>query len=104
MNAEDKQINDDDKVQQLLSLQNRKQIVPNVDLNRAETFGGIYSRLSKEEIFVEYVNFLQTFPDLLDTEKVKLVKMVKDELCIDKILQDINTCNFDWLIRTKVHI
>ena len=50
-------MNDDDKVQQLLSLQNRKQIVPNVDLNRAETFGGIYSCLSKEEIFVEYVNF-----------------------------------------------
>ena len=100
MNAEDKQINDDDKVQQLLSLQNRKQIVPNVDLNRAETFGGIYSRLSKEEIFVEYVNFLRTFPDLLDTEKVKLVKIVKDELCIDKIVQDINTCNFDRLVDT----
>ena len=26
--------------------------------------------------------------------------MVKDELCIDKILQDINTCNFDRLVDT----
>jgi hypothetical protein len=58
MNSEDKQIYDDDKVQQLVSLQNRKQIVPNVDLNGTETFGGINSSLSKEEIFVEYVNLL----------------------------------------------
>jgi hypothetical protein len=52
MSAEDNQGYDDDKVRQLFTLQNRKQIVHNEDLKRAETFDEIYLRLSKEEIFV----------------------------------------------------
>ena len=100
MNSKGKHMYDDEKVHQLLSSQTRRQTVPNVDFSKAETFDEIYSRLSKEEIFVEYVNFLKTFPDLLDTEKGKLLKIVKDELCMDKIFQEINTCNFDNLVDT----
>ena len=76
MNSKGKHMYDDEKVHQLLSSQTRRQTVPNVDFSKAETFDEIYSRLSKEEIFVEYVNFLKTFPDLLDTEKGKLLKIV----------------------------
>jgi hypothetical protein len=47
-----------------------------------------------------YVNFLRTFPDLLDSEKTKLLKLVKDELGIDNIVKEIKTCDFDRLVDT----
>ena len=66
---------DNDKVQHLLrSMTNKESLLPRED--KVKTFDEIYSHLSKEEIFVEYVNFLRTFPDILDSEKTKLVDIL----------------------------
>ena len=67
MCADDNNSLDNDKVQHLLrSMTERNQeiLLLKEDLTDVKTFDEIYSHLSKEEIFVEYVNFLQTFPDV----------------------------------------
>ena len=88
---------DNDKVQHLLrSMTNKESLLPRED--KVKTFDEIYSHLSKEEIFVEYVNFLRTFPDILYSEKTKLVDIVKQELKIEDILNEIQTCDFDRLV------
>ena len=101
MCADDNNSLDNDKVQHLLrSMTERNQeiLLLKEDLTDVKTFDEIYSHLSKEEIFVEYVNFLRTFPDVLDSEKTKLVDIVKEELKIDQILKEIQTCDFDRLV------
>ena len=87
-----------EKVQHLLrsmTERNKDSLLLKEDLTDVKTFDEIYAQLSKEEIFVEYVNFLRTFPDILDSEKTKLVNIVKRELKIENILKEIQACDFD---------
>ena len=80
MCADDNNSLDNDKVQHLLrSMTERNQeiLLLKEDLTDVKTFDEIYSHLSKEENFVENVNYLRTFPDVLDSEKTKLVDIVK---------------------------
>ena len=61
----------------------------------SDSFSNLYEQLSKEEVFFEYLNFVRTFPDLLDGEREKILETVKSELGIDKILCEIKVCNFE---------
>ena len=54
--------------------------------------------MSNEEILLEYLNFIRTLPDLLDIEKQKVLSKVKYELGIEKILEEINKCDFESLL------
>ena len=60
MCADDNNSLDNDKVQHLLrsmTERNQESLLLKEDLTDVKTFDEIYSHLSKEEIFVEYVNF-----------------------------------------------
>ena len=100
MCAEDNQIDSFDKVSNIVKSMHKRTRENKIrtDSSSEQTFDEIYSCLSKEEIFLEYLNFMRTFPDVLDTEKTKLLKLVKDELCIDKIVQEIKCFDFDSLL------
>ena len=92
---------DNVKVQHLLQSmteRNQDSLLLKEDLINVKSFDEIYAHLSKEEIFVEYVNFLRTFPDILDSEKKKLVNIVKRELKNDDIVKEIQSCDFDTLV------
>ena len=41
-----------------------------------------YSKHSQAEIYVEYCKFLQSLPDLIASEKEKIIEMVRVELKI----------------------
>ena len=100
MCAEDNQIDSFDKVSNIVKSMHKRTRENKIrtDSSSEQTFDEIYSCLSKEEFFLEYLNFMRTFPDVLDTEKTKLLKLVKDELCIDKIVQEIKCFDFDSLL------
>ena len=66
-----------------------------------ESFEDVYSKLTKEEIFLEYCNFLQSLPDLIDSENIKIIDLVKQELGIDKLLSDLQHCDFRRLVTTQ---
>ena len=66
-----------------------------------ETFMDVYESLSKEEVLFEFLNFLRSFPDLMETEKIKIIKVVKEELCIDKILSEVKHWDFESLIHKQ---
>ena len=61
----------------------------------SDSFSNLYEQLSKEEVFFEYLNFVRTFPDLLDGERENILETVKSELGIDNILCEIKVCNFE---------
>ena len=44
-----------------------------------------YSKHSQAEIYVEYCKFLQSLPDLIASEKEKIIEMVRVELKIEEI-------------------
>ena len=54
-----------------------------------ESFEDVYSKLTKEDIFLEYFNFMQSLPDLIDSESIKIIDLVKKELSIDKMLHEL---------------
>ena len=66
-----------------------------------ESFENVYSKLTKEEIFLEYCNFLQSLPDLIESENIKIIDLVKQELGIDKLLSDLQHCDFRRLVTTQ---
>ena len=51
-------------------------------------FDEIYASLTREEILLEYLTFLRNLPDLISSEKNKLVKTVEKALKIDEIMMD----------------
>ena len=63
-----------------------------------EIFNELLGQLSNEEILAEYLNYARKFPDLLDVEKNKVLGKIKSELGIDKILNEIDMCNFENII------
>ena len=70
-----------------------------------ESFEDVYSKLTKEEIFLEYCNFLQSLPDLIDSESIKIIDLVKKELSIDKMLHELQHCDFRSLVMTQnIHL
>ena len=70
-----------------------------------ESFEDVYSKLTKEEIFLEYCNFLQSLPDLIDSESIKIIDLVKKELSIEKMLNELQHCDFRSLVNTQnIHL
>ena len=51
--------------------------------------------MSDKEILSEYLNFLRNLPDLIETEKKKLIDIVKKEWRIDEIMSNIQMLNFE---------
>ena len=51
--------------------------------------------MSEEEILSEYLNFLRNLPDLIETEKKKLIDIVKKEWRIDEIMSNFKMLNFE---------
>ena len=51
--------------------------------------------MSGEEILSEYFNFLRNLPDLISSEKQKIVNIVKKEWNIDHLLENIHKLDFE---------
>ena len=66
-----------------------------------EMFNELLGQLSNEEILAEYLNYARKFPDLLDVEKNKVLEKIKSELGIDKILNEIDLCNFENILHQE---
>lgn len=61
----------------------------------------IFPNASKEEIFIEYTNFLRNMPRLVEGEQQKVINSVKTYLKIGPILDNIHDLNFDNLLHIK---
>ena len=69
----------------------RKAVVSGADILSDESFDEVYANLSKEEVF----------PNLMESEKTKIIKLVKEELHIDEILSEVQYCDFESLVCKK---
>ena len=56
-----------------------------------------YSKHSQAEIYVEYCKFLQSLPDLIASEKEKIIEMVRVELKIEEIEKELDFTSFQNL-------
>ena len=64
-------------------------------------FNELLGQLSNEEILAEYLNYARKVPDLLDVEKNSVLEKIKSELGIDKILNEIDLCNFENILHQE---
>ena len=64
-------------------------------------FDEIYASLTREEILLEYLTFLRNLPDLISSEKHKIVKTVEKALKIDEIIKDGTKFEFNSLIAKR---
>ena len=64
-------------------------------------FDEIYASLTSEEILLEYLTFLRNLPDLISSEKHKIVKTVEKALKIDEIIKDGTKFEFNSLIAKR---
>ena len=51
--------------------------------------------MSQEEVLCEYLNFLRNLPDIIPSEKQKLIDIVKNEWNIDEALTNIHNLKFE---------
>ena len=51
--------------------------------------------MSREEVLSEYFIFLRNLPDIITSEKLKLIEMVKKEWKIDDLLLNIHKLKFE---------
>ena len=72
-----------------------------MDSKKTIKFDWMEKPVSKEEIFSEYLSLLRSFPDFLETETEKIIKVVRSELRIPEIEEMFTSLNFDELIRLK---
>ena len=49
-------------------------------MNSQMDFEKCYTGLSSEEVFVEYLDFIRSLPDLIETEKKIIIHVVEKEL------------------------
>ena len=61
-------------------------------------FDWINKTLVKEEVLYEYLCFLTTFPDFLETEKEKIIQIVRSELKIPEIEKSLPNLKFENLV------
>ena len=64
-------------------------------------FEKCYSGLSSEEVFVEYLDFLRSLPDLIETEKKRMISVVEKELKIKELSRKIDEFDFKTLMNRK---
>ena len=64
-------------------------------------FEKCYSGLSSEEVFVEYLDFLGSLPDLIETEKKRMITVVEKELKIKELSRKIDEFDFKTLMNRK---
>ena len=64
-------------------------------------FEKCYSGLSSEEVFVEYLDFLRSLPDLIETEKKRMITVVEKELKIKELSRKIDEFDFKTLMNRK---
>ena len=69
--------------------------------DNVDIFHNEYEKYSKVEIFLEYCYFLQSLPDLITCEKKKIVDIVRSELRIGEIENDIQLIDFQNLATKK---
>ena len=63
-------------------------------------FEKCYSGLSSEEVFVEYLDFLRSLPDLIEPEKKRMITVVEKELKIKELSRKIDEFDFKTLNRS----
>ena len=64
-------------------------------------FDALYATLTSEEIFLEYLNFLKNMPNLINSEKNKIVKTVEQELRISNLMKNASHFDYKSLIAKK---
>ena len=64
-------------------------------------FDKCYTGLSSEEVFVEFLHFLRSLPDLIETEKKRLIRVVEMELKIAELSSKIAEFHFKTLMNRK---
>ena len=57
--------------------------------------------VTKEEVFMAYINFLKDFPLFIKSEKEKIIQNVREKLKIGHIEKSLESLNFDKLINKK---
>ena len=57
--------------------------------------------VTKEEVFVGYLNFLRGLPNFVQGEKDKIIKTVRDKLKIGEIEQSLSSLSFEKLLHIK---
>ena len=69
--------------------------------DNVDIFHNEYEKHSKVEIFLEYCDFLQSLPDLITCEKKKIVDIVRSDLRIGEIENDLQLIDFQNLPTKK---
>ena len=65
-------------------------------------FAHCYARLTPEEVFAEYLDFIRSIPvDLIETENKQILKVVEDKLQIADIMKNIAKLDFKSLVNVK---
>ena len=57
--------------------------------------------VSKEEVFLGYINFLRSLPEFITSEREKIIKTVRTKLKIDEIELNLTSLRFDKLVNTR---
>ena len=70
-------------------------------MNSQMDFEKCYTGLSSEEVFVEYLDFIRSLPDLIETEKKKIICVVEKELKIMELSRKIASFDFKTLVNRK---
>ena len=96
------------ELEKLARKEDAKNVIANPDPTPTSSirFDWINKTLVKEEVLYEYLCFLTTFPDFLETEKEKIIQMVRCELKIPEIEKSLSNLKFENLVgpREKNHI
>ena len=88
------------KVDSLLDVNQLMQqplFVPNNVEKEVTVYSDNGSKFSSEEILYDYLCFMKNLPTLIESERTKLVNLVRKELQIDIILKFPDKLNFDKL-------
>ena len=64
-------------------------------------FDALYATLTSEKIFLEYLNFLKNMPNLINSEKNKIVKTVEQELRTSNLMKNASHFDYKSLIAKK---
>ena len=64
-------------------------------------FDKCYTGLSSEELFVEYLDFIRSLPDLIETEKERIICVVEKELKIVEVSNKIASFDFKTYVNRK---